>query len=229
MKYVRGTLTPRQGYFDPGERALQESGVRLEAIHDIDVNNDGTLITQYELSGPVESMERVLESHDGTVIDFRLSTGAETHFLQVHYHPCDLVRDLFDVHYSSAVVLSYPLEYVGQSPVSLRVAEVGPADAIREVVASTRELVDLTIDEIGTYDPLAGELYSLLTERQRQVLQLAVEMGYYELPREVTYEELGAELDCSPSAVGDHLRRIERLLVRSAIPNWDRLGPTPDE
>ena len=52
-----------------------------------------------------------------------------------------------------------------------------------------------------------------LTARQREVLSLAIEAGYYEIPRETTSEQLGAELGISRRAVDDHLRRIERKLL----------------
>ncbi|MDG5820990.1 helix-turn-helix domain-containing protein [Natronococcus sp. A-GB7] len=52
-----------------------------------------------------------------------------------------------------------------------------------------------------------------LTARQREVLSLAVEAGYYEIPRETTSEQLAAELGISRRAVDDHLRRVERKVL----------------
>lgn len=52
-----------------------------------------------------------------------------------------------------------------------------------------------------------------LTERQRDVLSTAHEAGYYEWPREMSGEELAAELDISPPTFQQHLRSAERKLV----------------
>ncbi|EMA38756.1 helix-turn-helix domain-containing protein [Halobiforma nitratireducens] len=56
-----------------------------------------------------------------------------------------------------------------------------------------------------------------LTARQREVLSLAVDRGYYELPRETTTEELAAGLEVGRRTVEDHLRRAERKLLPSLV------------
>lgn len=52
-----------------------------------------------------------------------------------------------------------------------------------------------------------------LTTRQREVLSLAYESGYYERPRETTGVELAADLDITPSTFGQHIRAAERNLL----------------
>lgn len=58
-----------------------------------------------------------------------------------------------------------------------------------------------------------------LTARQREVLVMAYENGYFEQPREVTQQELANELGISSSAVGSRLHRgmarlIEQMVLR---------------
>lgn len=55
------------------------------------------------------------------------------------------------------------------------------------------------------------------SERQRQVLALAHERGYYEIPKGVTTEELAADLDVSRRTLEEHLRRAEQKLVESFL------------
>jgi len=38
-------------------------------------------------------------------------------------------------------------------------------------------------------------------------------MGYYEVPKQVSSEEIAAELDLDPSTVAEHLQRAERNLL----------------
>jgi DNA-binding CsgD family transcriptional regulator len=52
-----------------------------------------------------------------------------------------------------------------------------------------------------------------LTDRQREVIETAWEMGYYEVPKQVSSEEIAAELDLDPSTVAEHLQRAERNLL----------------
>lgn len=56
-----------------------------------------------------------------------------------------------------------------------------------------------------------------LTARQREVLSLAVERGYYELPRGTTTEALADELEVSRRTVEDHLRRAEGKLLTTLV------------
>jgi predicted DNA binding protein len=48
-----------------------------------------------------------------------------------------------------------------------------------------------------------------LTDREREVLLLALENGYYSMPRGCNLEELAAKDDANFSTIGEHLRRIE--------------------
>jgi DNA-binding CsgD family transcriptional regulator len=52
-----------------------------------------------------------------------------------------------------------------------------------------------------------------LTDRQREVIQTAFQMGYYEVPREISTEDVARELDVDPSTVAEHLQRAERNLL----------------
>nr|WP_254862964.1 helix-turn-helix domain-containing protein [Halovivax gelatinilyticus] len=51
-----------------------------------------------------------------------------------------------------------------------------------------------------------------LTGRQREVLQLAYERGYFERPKRINATELAAELDISQSTVTEHLVTAQRKL-----------------
>jgi len=53
--------------------------------------------------------------------------------------------------------------------------------------------------------------------RQREVLTLAHERGYYEIPKGVTTEELAADLDVSRRTLEEHLRRAEQKLVEAFL------------
>lgn len=46
-----------------------------------------------------------------------------------------------------------------------------------------------------------------VTEKQLEILELAYERGYFEVPREVTVTELAEDLDISPQAASKRLRR----------------------
>jgi predicted DNA binding protein len=56
-------------------------------------------------------------------------------------------------------------------------------------------------------DPERGPPRDRLTARQRETLRLAHERGYFEIPREVTLDDLADELGVSNQAVSERLRR----------------------
>ena len=52
---------------------------------------------------------------------------------------------------------------------------------------------------------------------QRSALVTALEMGYFDVPRQVELADVAAELDLSPNAVSERIRRGEANLFRSAL------------
>lgn len=63
-------------------------------------------------------------------------------------------------------------------------------------------------EAMGKYD---------VTEKQREALVAALELGYFEVPRGVTLAELAEELGISPNALSTRLRRGSTNLVSSTL------------
>jgi len=68
------------------------------------------------------------------------------------------------------------------------------------------------------YDIAAG-----VTDRQRQVVNLAVAEGYYDIPRRVSQAGIAARLGVDKSVVNRILRRAERHLITAAASRWSDL------
>jgi len=58
-----------------------------------------------------------------------------------------------------------------------------------------------------------GDLLSVLTEKQRSLMVMAKDMGYYEYPRRTSTEDLARAVGLSPSTVIEHLRKSEVRLM----------------
>jgi predicted DNA binding protein len=56
-----------------------------------------------------------------------------------------------------------------------------------------------------------------LTDRQQEVLEAAVRMGYFDVPRECTLAELAAELDVDKSTASGIVRRAEERIVKPFV------------
>jgi predicted DNA binding protein len=57
----------------------------------------------------------------------------------------------------------------------------------------------------------------VLTAKQREALELALERGYYERPRDATLSDLAELLGITKSAVSQRLRSAESKLVNHAL------------
>ncbi|MEM4781601.1 MAG: helix-turn-helix domain-containing protein [Halalkalicoccus sp.] len=60
-----------------------------------------------------------------------------------------------------------------------------------------------------------------LTETQRETLLMALERGYFDVPRQVTLRDLGEELGISDAAVSQRLRRGLATVIEASVPEHD--------
>ncbi|MFB6254410.1 MAG: helix-turn-helix domain-containing protein [Halobacteriaceae archaeon] len=74
---------------------------------------------------------------------------------------------------------------------------------------------EITIESIKTPSNPSGKNSSRqkLSERQRQVFELAQQEGYYSWPREVSVTELAEKADISKATFLEHLRKAEAKLL----------------
>jgi predicted DNA binding protein len=78
---------------------------------------------------------------------------------------------------------------------------------------------DVAFEVLRVYNPSKPDLgpWFGLTEPQREALVLAVERGYYDIPRDCTTVELAEELDISDQAVTERLRRAIVTLSSNTV------------
>lgn len=56
-----------------------------------------------------------------------------------------------------------------------------------------------------------------LTDRQREVLELAHELGYFDHPKRANKGDVAAELGVTTSTVSEHLSMTQRKLMESIL------------
>lgn len=113
-------------------------------------------------------------------------------------------------------------ELVGQCDPSLRdrgvlLSLVGSQEAIREMLRDfetagaapdLHRLGDYTGDE---------SVFDVLTDRQCEVLRTAYDLGFYDVPREASTEDVAAALDIEAATLSEHLQRAERNLLTEQL------------
>lgn len=74
------------------------------------------------------------------------------------------------------------------------------------------------IEAIGHYPALMfNSDMPDFSKRQREAITRAFEMGYYQIPRETTTEEIAGKLEINRRTLEEHLRRAEKKAVESLL------------
>lgn len=68
---------------------------------------------------------------------------------------------------------------------------------------------------LGALSTAPADPPPVLTDRQERALAVAVEEGYYEVPRTVSLRELAQQLRVSPASLSELLRRAESRIIRA--------------
>lgn len=93
----------------------------------------------------------------------------------------------------------------------------GPQDRISEEFARLERAGDsVSLEKLRSYRAQKTPL-DTLTDRQRDVLEVAFNHGYYDVPRSASVQEIAAELDLDDSTVAEHLQRAERNLLKHLL------------
>lgn len=167
-------------------------------------------ITSFVVGDPA-AYEAVLADRE-SVLEYELTPAEDGFFLYLRRELGPGGTSLLDSLSRETVVVVPPIEV--RSDRTIRMTLVGHPDDLGAVVEATPEGIDLRVRRVGGALP-GGP--SPLTERQREALSAARELGYYEVPRRNGVEAVADELDCAVSTASGLLRRGEARLVGRAI------------
>lgn len=112
-------------------------------------------------------------------------------------------------------------QYRESGPFTL-VLEIPDRESLIELlsVIEEQDMSILTRDINRPQESVENQVYvdlGVLTRKQRRALELALEAGYYERPREINLGMLAEKLGISKSAVSQRLRSAERKLISDAL------------
>jgi DNA-binding CsgD family transcriptional regulator len=104
----------------------------------------------------------------------------------------------------------------------MKVEMIGKEDEIKKLLHYTNKWGDksfkiLGLTSIDTKEGGGASLLSKLTPRQRQMLLTAYALGYYDVPRRISSDDLSRHLKVDKSTIVEHLRKAERKLIGSII------------
>jgi len=208
MRYVTVNIIPRDGAaFHPlGQELAEEPSITREAIHQVELLADGTGVMLAEARGDEQRYRDILDDSE-YVYDFAVTGANGWWYSYTHFEPTDLISEMVSQRRESEVVMEMPVE---TRPDGTLVATlVGDEGAFTDAVVPAADSYDIEVRETGDRPPNMGDLFACLTARQQEILTAALDLGYYENPRQATQEDIAEIVDATPSTVGEHLRKIE--------------------
>lgn len=216
MRYVRLELTPPAGAVHPvGRELAAESDLERTELVYVDSFPDGTGVLLYRLRGTADTLGSRLEEHP-LVLEWDLfeGTGTEVYcYLSVDSgEPASTLMSLVG---QDGLIVETPIEFT--DPESLRLTVAGKEEMIQHAYQAIPEEFDYEIIKTGAYDPTCTWSILDLTSRQQEVLRTAVEIGYYDVPKQATHKDIANELDCATSTVDEHLRKAESTVFLSLL------------
>ncbi len=174
--------------------------VRVEAE-----NQDFTIEELFPASHDAEADHELLEHEEG---------GPFTYFIKIKSR-AGRQRPLKLSPMTAGSYLALPFEVKNGK---LRVTFLGNAKQVRGVLQSIEKarmhyrVVSLMDAKFSPNSPVAR-----LTEKQREVLTKAYELGYYDRPRRISSEQLARRLNLAKSTLVAHRRKAERRLVAEVL------------
>lgn len=213
MRALTVTVTPPEST-PPGRLLEDESDVRPDRVHNFDVLDDGSVVLLGRFRGDLEQVRAVLTA-DEDVLGFSISdTDRDGGLVYVHSRPPPGVARFLALPQAHEVFFDVPVETTADG--RYRVDLVGETnEALQAALADVPPGIDVTVERIGPYREERGDLTARLTDRQREVLDAARDLGYYESPRAATHRDIADRLDIATGTVAEHLQKIEARVLGS--------------
>ncbi|TYT63548.1 helix-turn-helix domain-containing protein [Natrialba swarupiae] len=168
--------------------------------------------------GDTSRFESVLERDDAISEYELLSLSAEKCYCFVRGTGSASARALWENFKRGSLMTIPPAEWNPDGTYTFTV--VGSDGDVQTAVTNAQSTVadipdDITveIDSVGGTRVAPDTVVDRLSERQREAVESAIELGYYDTPREATSEDVARELGCATSTAAEHLRKAEAAVL----------------
>lgn len=209
MRFLRVTLGP--GLISPSPAVTRGEVLNVQYV------SDGTILELYSIKGDLERILDQMENSANTLQYEHLGTEAGTHYLFHHGHPSEEISALIGLLEEFHLMVVLPLLFDSKSGATVDI--VGEFESLQRVFEQFPPDIrrQTTIEQVGDYVPTQPGILSILTARQQEVLNAAVEVGYYATPRTGTAEDVANAVGCAPSTASEHLRKLEARLFTHLV------------
>lgn len=217
MKHVELELTAggREGEIHPMYDLLA-NGECVDRVKTTHWNVTGEeLGIMHFVYGDVVEFEARLEEIE-SVLEYELTeVDDESFYAYLRSVPTAAASELFGRLTQGRLVVIHPVEWHPDGTQSVPV--VGSSEEIQDVVDGMPDPVECRVREIGGLEQAAEAVKGRLSDRQQEALESALELGYYDIPREASVEDVARDIGCARSTAAEHLRKTESKLLHAVF------------
>jgi len=216
MKYVRLRVE-----FPPSTRLpVQAALVECDAFERADVrfggiSTEGPRSYVVEVTGDPERLATALAAHEGIHECELVHAEGDHGVVYAHAESTETELAMQATLSEGSLVTMPPIVVYPDGSVVFRV--VGEQADLQSAVEAVSADLPATVERLGDYDRPPERIGAALTDRQTELLRTALELGYYDVPRTATHEDVADAADCAPSTASEHLRKAEVALVRGTF------------
>ncbi|WP_435159600.1 helix-turn-helix domain-containing protein [Haladaptatus sp. DFWS20] len=216
MKYVRLTLRHPTELRNPMRTFIMEHDAMERAeLLNWNLSHADRDYVLFRIVGDREAYRDAVEEQP-MILAYDLTPLSDTSFYAYIAHEKRDVDDEFRTAFAGTSILVIP-PIIYTSDGAMRMELVGKGEDMNAVMDGMDADIDVVVEQIGEYDSPRMRLWSELTERQREALETAVEVGYYDVPRESGVEDVAEKLGCAASTASTHLRNAESRIVPELV------------
>jgi hypothetical protein len=172
----------------------------------------GSVKTLFWCDGPVAATRRLFTTTE-SVTDLSVVPDADGTYALVRQDDYEFPTRLMEVVAESSVVFVPPVTFLESGRIEL--AAVGESDHLSVLHDRLRDYGDVTITRVHAYRRARSA--STTTDRQRAALAAAVDVGYYDVPRTGSVDDVATELGCASSTAHELLRRAEAAVLKAHV------------
>lgn len=205
------SLRPGEGLVHPVDDALAAvPAVGRESLSHVRSNTETSALC-YRLEGDEIALADVLEGRPDVLAHDVTGDTEGTFGL---YLRLDGALETFErCFFEPGLLVDPPVTFLARG---IRLSVIGTSTMVKRAMERLPPAVACSVDRLGGAES-DGLLVAALTDRQREVIETAFGLGYYEIPRKTTHADIASTLDLSGSTVDEHLRKAEARLMEQLL------------
>lgn len=197
------------------ESTIRKSPVEQVTITQLDACETVPLRTVCWVDGDRRAFATALDADDTVETVTHVLTTADGHQFEVTHDEGYVSTDVYYAAVRGDGIFVAGSLQNGTWELAMRFPDQSALTDFRESCASTD--AEIAVRAIHVHDDAPGAGRYDISDQQREILHLAVEEGYFDVPRRASLADLAREFDISSQAASERLRRGLDSLVRETL------------